>query len=100
MQASDDFVLDECGRVYNYRAEPVARLRIYNHNLSGITDGWIAYGWTVLDPENDRLLQITDKRIWHNRSVVLNGDLILFPTGTEPRNTRNGFWTLARLRTP
>jgi len=96
VQTSDDLVL-ACHRLYDDRARQVARLNIYSHGLSGITDQWLAYGWTVLDPRTGRLLQILDDRIWHDRAVVMNGDRILFPGPVGPPNARNGSWTLARL---
>jgi hypothetical protein len=96
VQASEHLVL-ACFRVYDDRARQVARLHIYSHGLTGITDDWIAFGWTVLEPSTGRFLQILDDRIWHDRSVVMNGDLILFPGPEGPPNARNADWTLARL---
>ncbi|KAA1419275.1 hypothetical protein F0U44_12580 [Nocardioides humilatus] len=97
LQTRNKRVLLQCGRLFDTRAHQVARLHIYSHDLSGMGNRWIAWGWTILQPDTGRLLQISDGRIWHQRPVAMSGDLILFPTGTEPPNTRNGTWTLARL---
>lgn len=96
VQLSDDLVL-ACGELYGLRAQEIARLDLYSHGLSGITDEWLAYGWTVLHPRTGRFLQILDDRIWHDRSVVMNGDRILWPGPEGPPNARNADWTLARL---
>lgn len=95
--ASDRFVLSSCGVLYDARAEPVATFRIQSHGLSGVGDRWVAFGRTVYDTETGRLLRIAEERFWHDRRVLISDDLVLFPTGTEPPNTRNGTWTLARI---
>lgn len=96
LQASEKYLL-LCGRVYDARARRLARLDLYSHDLSGLGGDWIAWGWTVLHPASGRFLQISEGRIWHQRTVAMSGDLILFPTNGQPPNTRNGTWTLARL---
>jgi hypothetical protein len=97
--ASDDAVLSGCGRVYDERARRLATFKFRdNHDLAGVsTRRWVAYGRTVFDTRSGRLLRLVGDRLWHDRGVVMSGDRILFPTGDEPRNTRNGTWTLARL---
>ena len=97
LQASDAYV-SYCGRVYDRRAREVAHLDLYSHDLSGLGGDWVAYGWTLLNVRSGRFLQISHGRIWHERTVAMSGDLILFPTNGQPPNTRNGTWTLARLR--
>lgn len=99
IQVTDEVVfLTGCGSVYDDRAELVTELDIYSHGLSGITDRWIARGWTVYDRRTGRLLRTADDRIiWHDRPVAMSGDLIVLPSLDGPRNTRTGTWRLVRL---
>lgn len=100
IQVTDDVVfLSGCGRVYDDQAKPVTQLSIYSHGLSGMTNRWIARGWTVYDQRTGRLLRTADDRIiWHDRPVAMTGNLILLPSLDGPRNTRNGTWRLVRLQ--
>jgi len=100
IQVTDEVVfLTGCGRVYDDRGRLVTRLSIYSHGLSGMSDRWIARGWTVYDRRSGRLLRTADDRIiWHDRPVAMSGDLILLPSLDGPRNTRTGTWRLVRLK--
>jgi hypothetical protein len=99
IQVTDDLVyLNGCGMVYDDRAKLVTDLNIYTHGLSGVTDSWIARGWTLWHPRTGRLLRTADDRIiWHNRPIAMNGDLILLPSLDGRRHTRNGVWRLVRM---
>lgn len=98
IEVTNDVVyLSGCGRVYDDKAKLMTQLSVYSHDLSGMTDRWIARGWTLLDRRTGRLLRTAGDRIWHSRPVAMSGDLILLPSPDGPRHTRNGTWMLARM---
>lgn len=100
VQATDDLVLlSGCGRVYDARSRLLTELSIYGHDLTGMTDRWIAWGWTIWNPRTGRLLRTADDRIvWHQRPVAMSGDIVVLPSLDGPRNTRNGTWRVVRLQ--
>ncbi|QIK66460.1 hypothetical protein G7072_08950 [Nocardioides sp. HDW12B] len=96
--AGDDVVLAGCGVVLDDRARVLARLELTDHDLRGVSDRrWVAYGRTVYDAASGRLLRVADERRWEDRAVLMQGDQVLFPSGTTPPSTTRGTWTLARL---
>ena len=100
VQVADDLVLlSGCGRVYDARARLLGELSIYGHDLTGMSDRWIAWGWTIWNPRTGRLLRTADDRVvWHQRPVAMRGDVVVLPSLDGPRNTRNGTWRVVRLR--